>query len=60
MYYVFVGSNAESFDLTTASGMPNRRQPLIQFTLGEYVMTINYFTDYKYVHDIHLRICTVP
>ena len=33
--YVFVGSNASSFNLSTGI-MSDRRQPLIQFTLGEY------------------------
>ena len=35
VYYIFEGSNASVF--TLGSGvMSNRRQPLIQFTLGEY------------------------
>ena len=33
--YVFIGSNASSFNLSTGI-MSDRRQPLIQFTLGEY------------------------
>ena len=33
--YVFVGSNASSFNLSTGI-MLDRKQPLIQFTLGEY------------------------
>ena len=35
VFYVFVGSNASSFNLS-AGIMSDRKQPLIQFTLGEY------------------------
>ena len=49
VYYVFVGSNAESFDLATASVVPNRRQPLIQFILGEYDMTVKFFANYNII-----------
>ena len=35
VFYVFIGSNASSFNLSTGI-MSDRRQPLIQFTLGEY------------------------
>ena len=34
-YYIFVGSDATKIDLNTGI-TSNRRQPLIQFTLGEY------------------------
>ena len=35
VFYVFEGSSASSLDLSTGI-MPDRRQPLIQFTLGKY------------------------
>ena len=42
VYYVFRGSNASSLNLATGF-MSNRRQPLIQFTLGEYDVTVKLF-----------------
>ena len=37
MFYVFTGSTATSLDLSNVNPTPMERQPLIQFTLGEYV-----------------------
>ena len=36
VYYVFIGSNASSFNLNPDSTTSENRQSLIQFTLGEY------------------------
>ena len=41
IFYVFVGSNASSLDLSSATVTPTNRQSLIQFTLGEYVNRYN-------------------
>ena len=41
VYNVFVGSSASSQNLNNAI-MSNRRQPLIQFTLGEYMMIVTF------------------
>ena len=57
VFYVFVGSTATSLDLDSADTTRSRAQPLIQFTLGEFVDSyfICCYTSIRYV-DIHLGV----
>ena len=40
MFYLFTGSTATSLDLSNADSTPMGRQPLIQFTFGEYGVSL--------------------